>query len=187
MPDIFIIDRSTRRDPESGSAYIIALLLLVVFTVIGLGLTLITQTEMQLGANEKTLQRSFYATDSGINLTQASALTRADFAAETYDMDDLGIPALGGARHQVATSPFFPIDKSPCNLCDINNQGEYRENSFWRINYAVAARSERFIGTHTNPTAAKEVSTMVSAQPWRDSPEAYVPMTDPAQLALIKF
>lgn len=179
--------RLRRRDGESGSAYIIALLLLVVFTVLGLGLTLITQTEMQLGANEKTLQRSFYAADSGLSLKQAEALTEADFASKTYTMQDLGMATPGLTTQQVETSPFYPIEKSPCNLCDINNQGEYRENSFWRLNYAATVEASRFVGSSTEATAMKTIATMVSVQPWRDSTEAYVPMTQPDELKKIKF
>ncbi|MDX1630624.1 MAG: pilus assembly PilX N-terminal domain-containing protein [Thermoanaerobaculia bacterium] len=179
--------RRARRNTESGSAYIIALLLLVVFTVIGLGLTLITQTEMQLGANEKTLQRSFYAADSGLSLKQAEALTEADFASKTYTLQDLGMASPGLATQEVDTSPFFPIEKSPCNLCDINNQGEYRENSFWRLNYAATAEASRYVGSSAEATSMKTIATMVSVQPWRDSAEAYVPMTQPDELKKIKF
>jgi Tfp pilus assembly protein PilX len=40
---------------EAGSAYIIVLLVLVVLTIFGIALSLITQTEMQVGTNEPML------------------------------------------------------------------------------------------------------------------------------------
>ena len=62
------------RPAERGSAYLVALLVLVLLTIIGLSLSLITQTEMQIGANERLIERSFYVADSGISLATARTL-----------------------------------------------------------------------------------------------------------------
>jgi Tfp pilus assembly protein PilX len=50
---------------EEGSVYLVALLGLVVLTILGLTLSLVTQTEMKMGANERVLQRVFFVAGHG--------------------------------------------------------------------------------------------------------------------------
>ena len=118
---------TTRGRPraEEGSAYLIALLTLVVLTIVGLSLALITQTEMQIGANERTIQKVFYAADAGVAGSVVKALAGFDYQARTITLDDTEGLASLNLHHQVETSPFFPILESPCNLCSVNNAGEY--------------------------------------------------------------
>ena len=73
---------SSRRH-EAGSAYIITLLALVVLTILALTLALVTQTEVQVGANEKTANRTFYAADSGLGIAAAEALTSGRYTGMT--------------------------------------------------------------------------------------------------------
>ncbi|MBV8202862.1 MAG: hypothetical protein JOZ15_19775, partial [Acidobacteria bacterium] len=66
-----MLDRKQVPRGERGSAFIVALLVLVVLTIAGLALTLMTQTEMRIGANEREANRTFYASDSGIQVSTA--------------------------------------------------------------------------------------------------------------------
>ena len=59
---------------EAGSAYVITLLALVVLTILALSLALVTQTEVQVGSNERTVSRTFYSADSGLGVAVAEAL-----------------------------------------------------------------------------------------------------------------
>ena len=56
---------------EAGSVYVIALLVLLILTIVGLALSLVTQTERLLGANDRITQRVFYAADSGTAVSTA--------------------------------------------------------------------------------------------------------------------
>lgn len=171
---------------QAGSAYIAALLVLVVLTVIGLSLALITQSEMQIGANERVQQRMFYAANSGIAASTARALTNADHSSTTYSLGDVG-SSIAGLGFEVEVSPFLPILDSPCNLCEINQVGTYNERSFRAINHAVTAVAIRRRGA-TGPTLAqKTLSTMVEVQPWRQTPEALEALNDPDELAKLRF
>ena len=79
-----IVDAVVRkRAHQQGSAYVITLLALVVLTILALSLTLVTQSEMQIGTNERIIQRIFYAADSGIAATTARALVTNDFSERT--------------------------------------------------------------------------------------------------------
>jgi Tfp pilus assembly protein PilX len=179
--------RRARRRSEAGSAYLIALMALVVLTIVGLSLALITQTEMQIGANEKSIERSFYAADSGIALATARTLvTRRPAWSEVYTIQD---PAGYGLRleHEVDVSPFFPIGVAPCNLCDVNNAGEYGSTNYHRANHAVTAVAIRHVPGSTKPISERALTAMVEFQPWTLPPEAVLAIQDPSQLAKIKF
>ena len=55
---------------ESGSSYIVALFVLVVLTILGLSLSLVTETESQIGDNERGIcaRMTKALGDGGINL-----------------------------------------------------------------------------------------------------------------------
>jgi PilX N-terminal len=55
-----------RRDNERGAALVVAILVLAILTVIGIALMLVTSTESRIAANEWSVNRAFYASDSGI-------------------------------------------------------------------------------------------------------------------------
>lgn len=182
-----VASRPAPRASESGSAYLVAILALVVLTIVGLSLALITQTEMQIGANEKMIQRSFYAADSGISLATARTLvTRRPAWSEIYTIPD---PQGTGLRleHEVDVSPFFPIGFAPCNLCDVNNTGEYGAQKYQRVNHAVTTIAIRRFPGADAPLAEKSVTAMVEFQPWELPPQALLAVQDQAQLAKIKF
>jgi Tfp pilus assembly protein PilX len=174
-----------RRRGEAGSAYIIALIVLAILSIIGLSLAFITQSEMQVGSNERIESRVFYAADSGISAATASALVAADYTPKTYTFTEPNaIPGLG-IKHQVQVSAFYPLLDAPCNLCEINNAGTYNEHSYRKINHGVTATAVRIGGGRT--LAQKTLSAMVEVQPWKATIDAYLPINDPAQLAQIKF
>ena len=174
-----------RRPAEAGSAYIAALLVLVVLTLVGLSLALITQSEMQIGANERAQQRLFYAANSGVAASTARALTNADYSRTTYAFGDVG-SAIAGLGFEVEVSPFFPILESACNLCEINQIGTYNEKAFRAINHAVTSTAVRRRGASA-AMARKTLTSMVEVQPWRQTPEAYEALTRPDDLALLRF
>ena len=174
------------RSSEAGSAYLVAILALVVLTIAGISLALITQTEMQIGANEKMIERSFYAADSGVALATARILvTRRPAWSEIYEIRD---PEGYGLRleHQVDVSPFLPIGFSPCNLCDVNNAGEYGAKKYHRANHAVASTAIRRVPGGETPLAERAVGAMVEFQPWELPPEALLAIQDEAQLEKVK-
>jgi len=63
---------TAHRASERGSAYLFALLVLLVLTVIGLSLAVITQTEVQIGGAIKGATRVLYGADSGVSIQFAS-------------------------------------------------------------------------------------------------------------------
>lgn len=162
------------RERERGSAYIIALLCLVVLTLVGLSLSLITQTEMEIGSAERTLQRVFYAADAGIAATIAKALTEADYSGRTYRMPEREKGyRLTTYRNDVEVSHFSPIIDPPCNLCEINDAGRYNDDSYEKVTFGVSATSRRRQASANSPLLAqKTIQTNLDVQPWKVTTEA---------------
>lgn len=155
---------------ERGSVYILALLVLLILTVAGLTLSLITQSEMQIGVNERLAQSAFYNAGSGVDIATAKALVVPDL--RSFEIDLVEPADLGNlnVRHRLEVSPFQPILDAPCSLCQINADATY-----FKINHAVASQSTRiaWMGAPATPPAdptplaQKKVSVMVAFQPWR--------------------
>lgn len=158
------------RRAESGSAYILALLTLLVVSVLGLSLVYITQTEMEIGSNERTLEKTFYAADSGLAIASARVLVTSDHRAQLLDGKEPG-SALN-VRQVIEIASVVPIYDAPCNLCEINNSGTYQDKAYRKINNLLAARASRIVGSRT--TAVKTVSSMLELQPWKSPVEAYL-------------
>ncbi len=174
-----------QRNPEAGSAYLMVLMALVVLTILGLTLVLITQTEMDIGSNERTVQRVFYEADSGMAVAAARVLVTNEHRPIDLMLDEPG--ALLDFNTKVEIAPVVPLSDSPCNLCEINNAGTYNERAFRRINHAVTSVATRQQGTDGALLGQKVVSSMMEVQPWRSVPEAYRAIGDPVQIAKIRF
>ena len=174
---------AARSKGEAGSAYIAVLLVLVVLTAFGLALSLITQTEMQVGSNERTVSRVFYSADSGIEAATAQVLVTKDFTARTYLFTDSGLQLVAGDKVQFGTqvtlSEFQKVQEAPCNLCEINQAGGYGGKDYSNTTYTVTATAARFAtldaGAERTPLAQKTISAMMTMQPFEKTivdPEA---------------
>lgn len=179
----------TGRRGESGSAYIVALLALVVLTLVGLGLSLITQTEMQVGANDVTMQRALYAADSGISRSTARAVSAFDCSPmpgtefQLHDLDIADLTSVLPQRQEVEVSPTLPVLDAPCPLCMINNaagSGEYGEQIYYDIHHVITARAQRLRTGNPEAVAEKDVGTFLSLQPWPQIADCFAFAQTPA-------
>jgi hypothetical protein len=184
--------RSNRRFPDrqSGSAYLLSLLVLVVLTIMGLSLAMITEAEMLVGASDRTRQRTFYSADSGLGASTAKALATANYDAATYELLDTDVDPALDMRNRVEVTPFLPMLSGPCNLCEINHAGpgqQYGSKTYWKITHAVTAEATREGGAARVPLSQLTISSMVDVEPWEDVAEALVPLMDTEQISKIKF
>lgn len=177
----------TRRG-EAGSAYILTLMALVILTVLGLALALITQTEVQVGANEKTIHRTFYAADSGLGIAAAQALASGRYAPTTVVLNRTQV---GNANiaDRVRISTLAPILTVRCDWCPANDDGVPK---FWKVHHAATATSERIAweGNVAPPDDAtllgqKTLSVMFEFQPWPTPPVESIAEAD--ALTQVKF
>ena len=170
---------------ETGSALLLALFTLTLLTVLGLSVSAVTESEMLIGANERTLQRVFYAADSGVHLASARAVVDNDRRPVTFVFDDP--PAGSGLliQNRIEISPFLPILAAHCNLCQINSPGTYDDTDLFAVNHAVTVGATR-TGAGGEVLAQKTVSAMLEYQPWRMSVDVELDR-DPAAIAKIRF
>ena len=174
---------------QRGSAYILTLLTLVILTIVGLSLSVVTQTERQLGANEQITQRVFYAANSGTAMATANVLSRNSHDPLTFILNRETRYLTTNVAERVETSRFHPILPSPCNFCEIN-QG----SQFFDVNHAITAQADRvgWTGVGQPPDDArllgrKTVGQMVAIQPWQVSLQQIIPSLEEDELKKIKF
>jgi Tfp pilus assembly protein PilX len=145
-------NHATTRRGERGSAYVAVLLALVVLTIIGLSLVMVTQTEVQLGANERTITRTLYGADSGIQISVVRHLLLPNDDAFTFIQNRA---QLGGVQiaERVQTSQFKPISTANCDWCPANENGD----KYVTVNNTVTSTGQRvsWSGTGLPPTDAK--------------------------------
>lgn len=162
--------RSQRRR-ERGSAFIVALLVLLVMTVAGLALTLMTQTEVRIGANEREANRTFYASDSGIHVSSARTLYAKNTQTLTVllnttqqDTGASSAPPLTFAD-QISVTPLYPLNTGPCFETSMNQN---QPTQYAAVTHLVNATSLRAgqLGSTTQNMAQKLVGSMIELQPW---------------------
>jgi Tfp pilus assembly protein PilX len=165
-------NREPRRR-EAGSAYIMTLLALVVLTILGLSLALITQTEVSVGAAEKTVNRTFYAADSGLGIAAAEALASGGYQAATVLLNKNTVGSANVAD-RVQISPLAPILTVRCDWCPANDDGVPK---FWKVHHAVTATADRIAWNGNGPPPSdatllgqKTLSVMFEFQPWPTPP-----------------
>jgi Tfp pilus assembly protein PilX len=175
-------NRSEHRTSERGSAYIIALMALVVLSILGLGLALITQTEMQIGAAEVTQQRVLYAADSGVSRATARALSKFDCSPVPgnefvmVDPDITAVATFANVRQEVGLSGALTILDNPCPLCMVNNAGgsyQAGEQTYYQVHHTLTARAQRLKGADPQPMAQREVGAFFSLEPWPQIGDCY--------------
>ena len=150
---------------ERGSAYLFVLLGLLVLTIIGLSLVVITQTEAQIGGAEKSAVRILFGAESGLHAQVGLHFLELDPKDREFTLDtSTAAQTITAMDEVVDVSPFYPIYAGPCALCSVNYQGEQR---YFVNNYVVNSQSRRFGtgGCNDIPQAQKLLSAMYMIQP----------------------
>ncbi len=162
---------AARRRPAhgAGTAYLATLLAMVVLTILGLSVALSSQTEMQIGKNELTLQRVFYASDSGVSLATARALVDRDFSPIEFSIDDPDLAPFLAGRHRISISRYLEVNRQFCDLCDAANYGAHHVEEVWDLTFLLTSVASRRLGVDETEIAAKTLSTMMEFQPMKDS------------------
>src|SRR5713226_1601138 len=103
---------------ERGAALVIAILVLAILTVIGIALMLVTSTESKIAANEWSINRAFYASDSGIRWASVQMsdplpfMTRPEFAGPPPDPFGIVHFELPSHRKGAGVGNFFGGDST---------------------------------------------------------------------------
>ncbi len=167
---------------QSGGAYLISLLVMLVLTLMGLALTTLTQTELLIGANERQIQRLFFAADAGRAASTAKALIANAYEPYEFELAENNLWAARGStvstRHVVAMSAFFPVQSEICDLCDSANDLSERENPLNRIVFSVGSTATRLNDFDSNELGRKTIGTMVDLHPLDTTIDSLLAETD---------
>jgi len=98
------------RRRERGAALVIAILVLAILTVIGIALMLVTSTESRIAANEWSLNRAFYASDSGIRWGSVQLSNFQDFLRRPEFNDPFGTVFFQLPSHRSTALNLFGAD-----------------------------------------------------------------------------
>jgi len=160
------------RTREQGSAYLIALMALFLLTILGISVSLVTQTEILSSSQERIMERTFYAAESGLEASIARALGEGEFGATEHIARRVELArsgelapdeALMNVQERVQSSPFFCMGDTPCNLCSINQGSQYvRRNHMVAVN---ATREGVTSGGDEIPIGRKSLSAQVNVEP----------------------
>ncbi|MCH9648551.1 MAG: hypothetical protein K0U98_09945 [Deltaproteobacteria bacterium] len=156
-----------RPHAQRGSAYIVVLLVLLLLTIFGLSLVLITQTEAEIGNSTRDISRTFYASDSGVAAAVSFMLTSNNYDAHEFRLTERAVGALS-VRDEVATTRVRPVGSRFSNLGDIASNAVFPP--YERINHQFRSTSTRMAGTRQ--VAQKRIELMVEVDPWQPTAEA---------------
>ncbi len=156
----------TGRPSEAGSAYLATLLVLVVLTILGLSLAVITQTEVLIGGSEKQATRQLFNANSGINIATATEMVSAGSAAHKFTLpdphgDDLR-PGHGRSPTRSAplpTSRFTPA--SATSACSTRTRNSPPSST--------ASRVKALRRGDTALASSKSLGAVIALEPWKKS------------------
>jgi hypothetical protein len=163
------------RSGESGSAYVVALLALLILTLLGLALVFVTETEVRLGSNQRTISRTFFSSEAGLGAATARVLTKRAYEPFRFVMNSVKV---GDQRvaDEIRVSQVVPISIEPCDWCPVNDDGV---PAFFKVNHALTVEARRVGWSDNNPLppyppervlARQNVSVMYEYQPWQEPP-----------------
>lgn len=132
---------STKR--RRGSAFLMAMIALAVLTVVGLSLSMVTETESTLGETEKVINEQFFAAESGSTAQIATLL-----ATNGLEGINIVIPSKMQRRTQspltvgydVVTSGLAPVDTDEMAYTKVN---EGRGDKLFAFYYHMKTLSRR--------------------------------------------
>jgi len=110
-------------DRQSGNAMVIALLVLMVMTSLGVAYVAVTKSEKQIAGNSMTAAQAMYAAEAGI----AEGLHRMAFPAESTNyIGPVGLPTAGWGKYIVLASGASLLDPSAASLSSdgLDNDGD---------------------------------------------------------------
>jgi len=141
---------------DRGSALVLALMVMLILTFMGLTLLALTETEMQLGNNERIDSELFYATESGKEVAKARIQNGAVVPTTFLIRNPSSASTIGGGGggggetistgtpfeigYRIGLSRAVVVRYGPCDFCPSN---EDEESWSFRVGYQVYSRGTR--------------------------------------------
>ncbi len=134
----------SQRHSQQGGTFILVLMAILVFTFLGLSLAVVTETEMTLGANMQSINRTYFSAESGLAAAVAAVMTTNDWSGESFLVTEreIGNPSASDnlvIGYRVQSTPVELIGRSQPPLSNAN-WGERTHNTFFVRTSASAQR-----------------------------------------------
>lgn len=152
---------------EAGSAYLVALFVMVVLGILALSLAMISDTEMLIGDNERQINKAFFAANSGIGFMAGKILLGAEVDGELVVLEPAAVGTV--VRSEVLVEEAELLLDLPCNLCAVQAGSGYEAPEYSRRIFRVAATGRR--ASADDPTDGFEKGGLESEQPGALGPE----------------
>lgn len=154
--------RSRQPDRERGAALFLAILVLFILTVMGIGLMFTTSIENTLAGTETKISKIFYAAESGIEYASAMLSTQVVY---TGGVMPVGVsshyPTLTSPDMQVTISPPVMISYASFPGDPLSSGGHtYGSTQFYEIVYAVSSSANS-----TKTQATKAIDAEIGVYP----------------------
>ena len=168
------------RRAQRGSAFVIVLLAILLLTTLGLSLALVTETEMQMGGNERVINQTFYAADSGLQAALGKLLTTQDWGGAEFALKEgsLGNTHTIGAR--VRTSRIQAVGAPRPAPMTIANEGQDLYKSYFVVATSTAQRVSWPAADATPSFDSSDPSVPIQAQMTATSRYLLSPLRQPA-------
>lgn len=155
---------------SAGSALLLALVVLLVVTMLGLSLSLVGGMERRLGANQRGLGQALWAAESALGLAAARVLTTNDLAPVTVDLGPaIGVPGSPGGllRNRAEVVSVSPLLLAPCGLCQINGAGSYgQSDELSRMHLSIEGVGSRMSSSGGERFVLKRLRITLDLEPW---------------------
>lgn len=152
--------RERRGHREHGVALILALICLLILTAVGIALSLSTQTERDIAANESFVSKAFYGADSGVQYAAAQLRTNLAFGAALSTPPSLPVPI---NSPNMGTSMQVTISK-PALVGQASIPG-YQFGQWFENFYAVTSTASITNPSNTQDRANKTIMAEIGVKP----------------------
>lgn len=156
------------RTGERGSAFVIALLVLVILTILGLSLAFITSGEVEVAKNERQINRVFYTADSGVAVAAARAMFNIGTPVDVDFTDKAGLPT-AGVRNTTSLPAAVLINQTLCDLCSVGNDIEYGDVVYKKVTRVLTSEAKRVDDAKSAVLGRKKVVATLEMLPMQES------------------
>jgi PilX N-terminal len=172
----------SRPNAQAGSAYVIALFVILLLSMLGLSLAFVTSTESQIGSNEELVEQTFFAADAGIGLAAAQILVTKEYipvCGKPLRDSTVIMDSEPGTQTQLETTmlPTMLLLDAPCNLCEVGL--DESKPRYKRAGILLGGQGRRgSIRTNRNDVpiavAERRVTAILDVQPFEITQDAYL-------------
>ena len=156
---------------QQGVAYLMAILLLFLFTMLALSLNLAMQSELMSAAHPRLVARMLYAAESGVGVAVARALASGETGPVVLrrlhrESEEGGLVMV---EERLELGSVVALGATPCDYCSVEARDAWSEHT-WAVSVRAQRRAPGLVGEDRGRSfaaASAEAEIRVSPLPFR--------------------